>query len=115
MDFVSVSYLLFLLILLLIYYRIPQNRQWISLLVFSILFYSLFSLKIWFFFLITAVTTYAFGRWFCKKRAMLFLTIALLVLLIPYVMHYYLLENSVQKMYVQYDEMMNKKHKAFHM
>ena len=76
MDFISVTYLLFLLILLLIYYRIPQNRQWISLLVFSILFYSLFSLKIWFFFLITAVTTYAFGRWFCKKRAMLFITIA---------------------------------------
>ena len=49
------------------------------------------------------------------KLVMLFLTIALLVLLIPYVMHYYLLENSVQKMYVQYDEMMNKKHKAFHM
>lgn len=76
MDFISVTYLLFLLILLLIYYRIPQNRQWISLLVFSILFYSLFSLKIWFFFLITAVTTYAFGRWFCKKRVMLFITIA---------------------------------------
>lgn len=49
------------------------------------------------------------------KMVMLFLTIALLVLLIPYVMHYYLLENSVQKMYVQYDEMMNKKHKAFKM
>lgn len=36
------------------------------------------------------------------------LTVAFLVLLIPYVMHYYLLENSVQKMYEQYDIMMNK-------
>lgn len=43
------------------------------------------------------------------------LTVALLVLLIPYIMHYYLLENSVQRMYVQYDKMMNKKKKAFSM
>lgn len=43
------------------------------------------------------------------------LTIALLVLLIPYIMHYYLLENSVQRMYAQYDEMMNKNKTAFHM
>ncbi|MBE5954528.1 MAG: hypothetical protein E7257_10335 [Lachnospiraceae bacterium] len=41
------------------------------------------------------------------------LTVALLVLLIPYIMHYYLLENSVQKMYVQYDAMMNKTKEAF--
>ncbi|MCM1106803.1 MAG: hypothetical protein NC355_07660 [Blautia sp.] len=32
------------------------------------------------------------------------LTLLLLVLLVPYVMHYYLLENEVQKMYAQYDE-----------
>lgn len=41
------------------------------------------------------------------------LVIALMVLLIPYVKHYYLLENSVQKMYSQYDIMMNKKDRAF--
>jgi hypothetical protein len=33
------------------------------------------------------------------------LLLALMVLLVPYIMHYYLLENSVQKMYRQYDEM----------
>ncbi|MCH5258973.1 MAG: hypothetical protein J1F18_04420 [Lachnospiraceae bacterium] len=33
------------------------------------------------------------------------LAIALLVLLIPYVRHYYILENEVQKMYWQYDKM----------
>ena len=33
------------------------------------------------------------------------LVFALLVLLIPSVMHYYLLENETQKMYVQYDKM----------
>ena len=30
------------------------------------------------------------------------------ILLIPYIRHYYLLENSVQKMYDQYDKMMEK-------
>lgn len=29
---------------------------------------------------------------------------ALLILLVPYIMHYYLLENTVQKMYGQYDK-----------
>ncbi|MBQ8318645.1 MAG: hypothetical protein IJX85_09925 [Lachnospiraceae bacterium] len=43
----------------------------------------------------------------------LVLTIALLVLLIPYIMHYYLLENSVQRMYTQYDKMMKKQGEAF--
>ena len=41
------------------------------------------------------------------------LVFALLVLLIPYVMHYYLLENSVQKMYEQYDRMMYKIEPSF--
>lgn len=33
----------------------------------------------------------------------------LLVLLIPYIMHYYLLENETQKMYDQYDRMLELK------
>lgn len=37
------------------------------------------------------------------------LALALLVLLIPYIRHYYILENEVQKMYVQYDKMVAKK------
>ena len=35
----------------------------------------------------------------------LLLTAAVAVLLIPYIRHYYILENGVQKMYVQYDRM----------
>lgn len=31
------------------------------------------------------------------------LTVLFLILLVPYVMHYYLLENEVQRMYGQYD------------
>ena len=42
---------------------------------------------------------FAFQPW------LVVLFIALLVLLVPYIMHYYLLENGVQKMYRQYDEM----------
>ena len=36
------------------------------------------------------------------------LPIAFLVLLVPYIFHYYLLENEVQKMYEQYDEILSK-------
>ena len=34
---------------------------------------------------------------------LLVLTLLFLVLLVPYIMHYYTLENEVQKMYTQYD------------
>lgn len=37
------------------------------------------------------------------------LAIALLVLLVPYVRHYYILENEVQRMYVQYDKLVEKR------
>lgn len=36
------------------------------------------------------------------------LAFALLILLIPYIRHYYILENEVQKMYGQYDKMVEK-------
>jgi hypothetical protein len=36
------------------------------------------------------------------------LLIGLLVLLIPYISHYYLLENTTQKMYIQYDLILKK-------
>ena len=50
---------------------------------------------------------------FCGDIAILALVVALFVLLIPYVMHYYLLENSVQRMYEQYDEMLSRIDEAF--
>ncbi len=37
------------------------------------------------------------------------LAFALLVLLVPYVRHYYILENEVQKMYVQYDKLVERR------
>ena len=42
------------------------------------------------------------------QPGLLLLFAAILVLLIPYIMHYYLLENGVQKMYRQYDEMLKR-------
>lgn len=43
--------------------------------------------------------------------ALLALTLLFVVLLIPYIMHYYTLENEVQKMYVQYDRILEQMHK----
>lgn len=37
---------------------------------------------------------------------LLLLALLLIVLLIPYISHYYLLENGVQKMYKQYDKLL---------
>lgn len=51
---------------------------------------------------------------FTSEPVILLLTGAFFILLVPYIMHYYLLENSVQKMYVQYDVMQNKIEKSFH-
>ncbi|MGN0132827.1 MAG: MBOAT family O-acyltransferase [Lachnospiraceae bacterium] len=77
MDFISAAYLAFLCILLILYYRIPKNRQWILLLVFGIIFYSCFSLKMWVFLLFTAVTTYLYGRFAAKSGKWLFAVILL--------------------------------------
>lgn len=38
MDFISVAYLGFLGILIILYYVIPKNRQWVLLLVFGIFY-----------------------------------------------------------------------------
>ena len=43
------------------------------------------------------------------QAPMLFgLTIALMVLLVPNILHYYLLENETQKMYEQYDKILER-------
>ncbi len=42
------------------------------------------------------------------QPGLLLLFAAILLLLVPYIMHYYLLENGVQKMYRQYDEMLRR-------
>ena len=49
---------------------------------------------------------------FTGNIAAVVLAVALLVLLVPYVRHYYILENSVQRMYSQYDELLKIKRSA---
>lgn len=40
--------------------------------------------------------------------ATLLLVVVVMVLLVPYIRHYYILENEVQKMYIQYDGLCTK-------
>lgn len=40
---------------------------------------------------------------------LIILTAMFIILLIPYIMHYYLLENNTQRLYVQYDELKKKR------
>lgn len=49
---------------------------------------------------------------FLNNIGLLLLALLLIVLLIPYIAHYYLLENGVQKMYKQYDIMLDRNRKA---
>lgn len=61
-----------------------------------------------------AFAIFGFGTFFVLciqfRIGLLILFAALLVLLIPYINHYYLLENSVQYMYKQYDALQEKIH-----
>lgn len=54
----------------------------------------------------------AFGTFFVLMVAftpvLLVLFAAIMILLVPYILHYYLLENGVQKMYRQYDALREK-------
>lgn len=56
--------------------------------------------------LTVAVILYAIAT---PTIGMLVLIVAFMILLIPYISHYYLLENSVQRMYIQYDKMLEYK------
>ena len=56
--------------------------------------------------ILTVVTCIAFVV--TSNISLLILALAFMVLLVPYIMHYHLLENSVQYMYDQYDRMMEK-------
>lgn len=46
-----------------------------------------------------------FALFFTMNAGLFVLFAALLVLLIPYIRHYYILENGVQRMYTQYDRL----------
>lgn len=50
------------------------------------------------------------GTLFTPQPALFALVLMLLVLLIPYIRHYYILENGVQKLYKYYDRMAANEH-----
>ncbi len=54
-----------------------------------------------------ALLTFAvfLAQLFVFNAGLIVLFTALLILLIPYIRHYYILENGVQRMYAQYDRM----------
>ena len=45
------------------------------------------------------------GAALLQQISMFLLTVLFFVLLVPYIMHYYLLENGVQKLYTYYDKL----------
>lgn len=55
-------------------------------------------------FAVLAFATF-FALFFTMNAGLFVLFLALLVLLIPYIRHYYILENGVQRMYAQYDRL----------
>ncbi|MCR5103275.1 MAG: hypothetical protein K6B68_02300 [Eubacterium sp.] len=64
--------------------------------------------------LVAVCTIMCFLALIVSEKIIIFpLLFMLFVLLVPYCMHYYLLENSVQKMYDQYDSMIGKKEAYF--
>ena len=54
--------------------------------------------------LIHLIVTVTFALITICMPLLLALSLLFLVLLVPYIFHYYTLENEVQKMYTQYDE-----------
>ena len=75
MDFISGSFLLFLLITVIVYYSIPKKGQWIWLLLSGMFFYCASSPKLAVFILISIVSSYAWARWFSCSKLMFWLTI----------------------------------------
>ena len=49
---------------------------------------------------------------FTTNYTLAILALLLIVLLVPYILHYYILENEVQKMYNQYDKMLEIKRRV---
>lgn len=62
MAFVSVTFLIFLLIVCVVYFLVPKKYQWVWLLIASYTFYLFSGVKMLFFLLLTTVTTFYTGR-----------------------------------------------------
>jgi len=61
MDFVSLTFGIFLLIGVIVYYCIPKNKQWLWLLILGMFFYAWASVKLSFFIVMSILTSYGCG------------------------------------------------------
>ncbi len=68
MSFISLSFILFLAIVLVVYYLTPRKYQWIALLAASYLFYLFSGIKPVVYIIFTTLVTYGSGRWMQKIR-----------------------------------------------
>ena len=62
MSFVSLGFLLFLLILFILYYALPRRFQWVLLLAGSLVFYAFASPKYLIYIAVTALSTWFAGK-----------------------------------------------------
>ncbi len=75
MDFISGIFLLFLAITLVVYYNIPGKGQWIWLLLSGMFFYCFGAPKLVVFVLASAITSYAWARYFKSSKVLYWLVI----------------------------------------
>lgn len=64
MEFISITFGLFLIIGMIVYYLIPKNKQWIWLLILGMFFYAFASIKLCFFIIMSTITSYGFGLFY---------------------------------------------------
>lgn len=75
MSFISLNFIVFLLIVFVLYYLVPKKYQWVFLLIASYTFYLFSGVKALLFILLTTLTTYGAARWMegnkekCKNKA----------------------------------------------
>ena len=69
MSLLSLSYILFLIIGMIVYFNIPKKGQWVVLLLMGMFFYALNTPKGSVFLLLSIMTTYLFGRYCDKLQA----------------------------------------------
>lgn len=68
MSFISLSFILFLAVVLVVYYLMPKKYQWVALLAASYTFYLFSGIKPVVYIIFTTLVTYASGRWMQKIR-----------------------------------------------
>ena len=80
MDFLSLTFAIFFIVLMIGYYVVPKKMRWGVLLLSSLIFYIWSVPYLLIYLLFSAMTTYLFGRWAEKKKEHGKLLLALVIL-----------------------------------